>query len=80
MARHVAAAGDAVTFGDLEPDDVYDPSPPDPEQVARRLHRFRQARQLEASPWESLSVAQRLVLIAVVGELLDLLRREGSLR
>jgi len=30
------------SFGDFEPDDAFDHEPPDPDQVARRLHRWRQ--------------------------------------
>jgi hypothetical protein len=67
-------------FGDAEPEDSYDVAPPDPEQVALRLHELREAHGLEVRRWEELTLGQQRALIAVVAMLLDWLRREGSLR
>jgi hypothetical protein len=67
-----------VTFGDYTDDDAYDPAPADPEQVARKLHRFRRDGALEPVEWDDLSDDQRAVLVAVVARLLAWLRRSGA--
>lgn len=68
-------------FGDFDPADAYDPSPADPEQVARRLHRLRVGHGLEAGyAWEDLTGAQRAARVAVVVALLAWLRRSGAAR
>ena len=65
-------------FGDLDPDDVIDHEPADPEQVARRLHELRFERNRESVRWDDLSFGERLVLVAIVAEILAWLRRQGS--
>ena len=67
-------------FGDFEPDDAVDTEPADPEQVARRLHRYRRAAGMETFGWDELTIAERAARIAIIAKLLDWLRREGSLR
>jgi len=67
------------SFGDFEEDDAYDPSPADPEQVARRLHALRYREDLEARRWEELPDGERNLLVAIVARLLGWLRRSGSL-
>lgn len=66
-------------FGDWDPDDSWDNEPADPEQVAIRLHRFRQEN--ESLPqWDQLAQADRDRAIAVIVRLLGWLRRQGHLR
>jgi len=72
-----------VTFGDHDPDDSFDPSePPDPEQVARKLHEVaRDLRRLDQQQhpgpsWDELSDDYRLMAIAIAGILLGWLRRQ----
>jgi hypothetical protein len=68
------------SFGDFEEDDAYDPSPADPEQVARRLHALRYREDLEARGWDELTPAERVLLVAIVAKLLGWLRRSGAMR
>jgi hypothetical protein len=65
-------------FGDFDADDALDHEPADPEQVARRLHELRLERQREDIQWDDLTEGERLILIAIVAEILDWLRRQGS--
>lgn len=67
-----------MTFGDLEPDDVYDPAPADPEQVARRLHELRRLDGFEVQRWDDLTPGARVALVAIVAALLGWLRRQGA--
>ena len=67
-----------MTFGDFDPDDALDREPADPEQVARFLHGRRRREGLERIDWDDLDELTRLVLIAVIGEMLAWLRRQGS--
>lgn len=67
-----------MTFGDFDVNDAYDTAPADPEQVARRLQRYRRDRGLDPAGWDDLTPAQRLLLIAVVADLLAWLRRQGA--
>jgi len=67
-------------FGDFDPDDAFDTEPADAEQVARKLHQYRQERERESVSWDDLSTAERLILVAIIAKLLDWLRRQGSLR
>lgn len=67
-----------MTFGDFDPDDALDTAPADPEQVARRLHRLRRDRSLEGVAWDDLTPAARLLLVAVIADLLAWLRRQGA--
>lgn len=61
-------------FGDWDDDDAWANEPPDPEQVARKLHR------LEGGRWEDLTDEQRAARIALFVLLLAWLRRQGALR
>lgn len=66
-------------FGDYENDDAYDPSPPDPEQVAIKLHNLR--RMSESLPeWNSLTPTERFAAIAIMARLIIWLRRQGGIR
>lgn len=72
-------------FGDWDPDDAYDPAPPDPEQVAIRLHRLRdelgRAGGHGALPrWEALDSEEELVAIWLTQQIIDWLRRQGAVR
>jgi len=67
-----------MTFGDFDADDAVDREPADPEQVARFLHGLRRREGLERLEWDELDEFARLVLIAVIGETLAWLRRQGS--
>lgn len=67
-------------FGDIEDDDVWGTEPADPEQVARRFHDLRRERQREDVDWDSLTNGERLVLIAIVADLLAWGRRQGVFR
>ena len=68
-------------FGDDGPDDAYDPTTPaDPEQVARRHHDLRVAREPLLHRWDDLSAGERAAAVAVMVALLEQLRREGTLR
>lgn len=69
-----------MTFGDLEPDDVFGTEPADPEQVARKLHQLRRERALEDVDWDELTPASKLVLIAVLVDLIEWGRRQGVFR
>jgi len=65
-------------FGDFDDDDAFDREPPDPEQVAIKLHKLR--RQHENLPtWELLSDDERQNAIAVIVLLLAWLKRQGAL-
>jgi hypothetical protein len=59
-------------FGDFDPDDAFGTEGADPEQVAMLLHR------LEGGRWDDLTVMQQVARIEIIGELLALLRRQGS--
>lgn len=67
------------TFGDLEPDDVVDTAPADPEQVARRLHELRRREGFELIDWDHLTAGERGSLIQMIAVVLAWLRRQGSL-
>jgi len=65
-------------FGDFDDDDAVDVEPPDPEQVARRLHLLRTRERLEAVAWDDLDLAVRVVLIAIAADVLAWMARQGS--
>lgn len=67
-----------MTFGDSDPDDAYDTAPPDPVQVARRLHEYRQAVE-DPFPvsWDMLTDEQRADAVEVMRRLLAWGRRQG---
>jgi hypothetical protein len=65
-------------FGDFDADDAYDPEPADPEQVARKLHRYRLAEGLETVAWDDLDGAAQTVRVLILARLLAWLRRSGS--
>lgn len=65
-------------FGDFDELDALDHEPADPEQVARKLREFLHERDSAELEFDDLTNEQKLVLIAVVADLLDLLRRQGS--
>lgn len=67
-------------FGDFDPDDALDTEPPDLEQVARKLHRYRQDDEPGVPAWEALSQPERTMLLARVMRLLAWLQRQGGLR
>jgi hypothetical protein len=69
-----------ATFGDFDDDDAFGNEPADPEQVARKLHEFRLARQRETVDWDGLTNGERLVLIAILADLLAWGRRQGVFR
>lgn len=68
-------------FGDVEPDDLFDDAPPDPEAVARIYaalrHRFAPD---QPRRWEDLHPWERALLLYVFVELVARLRREGTLQ
>lgn len=66
-------------FGDHDADDAYDPTAaPDPVQVARRHHEYRQAVDDDPPPpWDDLTDQQRAVAVEVVRRLLAWLVRSG---
>lgn len=67
----------SADFGDWDEDDSLDNEPADPEQVAIRLHRFRQ--EYESLPqWDQLSQDQREKAILIIVRLLAWLRRQGA--
>lgn len=63
-----------AAFGDFVDDDAFDLEPPDPEQVARKLH------QLEGGRWRDLTASQKAARVAVIVLLLAWLRRQGGVR
>jgi hypothetical protein len=65
-------------FGDWDPDDSFDPSSADPEQVARKLHALRTADGFEVTPWDRLTPGERAALVAIIAALLAWLRRQGA--
>jgi hypothetical protein len=64
-------------FGDFDVEDAFDTEPADPEQVARRLHKFRHDEGLEGVEWEDLTPQRRAVLVLIVTRLIELFRRQG---
>lgn len=66
--------------GDIQDADVFDTEPPDPEQVARKLHAVRLEAGLERLGWLELVDVDREIRIEVVGVLLRWLRRQGGIR
>lgn len=67
-----------MSFGDSGPDDAYTTgAPPDPEQVARRLHELRDDHGLEGRSWDGLNDRRRAVLVEIVAALLAWLARQG---
>jgi len=64
-------------FGDFDPDDAVDTEPADPEQVARKIQRYREER-LGDGAWEDLTDAGRLVRIGIIVDLLAWMRRQGA--
>lgn len=69
-----------MTFGDFDEDDAYDTAPPDPEQVARKLHAIRVERGLEYDDWDALTEERRALHVAIIGRLLAYGRRQGWVR
>lgn len=67
-------------FGDYTEDDAYDPAPPDPEQVARKLHEVRLDAGLERSEWTELAADEQSLRVEVVFAVLGWLRRQGGIR
>jgi hypothetical protein len=67
-------------FGDHDAEDAYDTAPVDPEQLARRIEKYRRDHGLMVTQWEDLSPAGRLVRIAVAVDLLAWGRRSGFFR
>lgn len=66
-----------MTFGDSTPDDAYDPTvPPDPVQVARRDHEYRQVLE-DVAPWDELTDEQRAAAVERIRRLLAWLERSG---
>lgn len=64
------------TFGDLEPDDVFDLEPPAPEQVAYRLHSLRLevdalAGAAELPTWDDLTAPEQALGLAIGTALVD---------
>lgn len=72
------------TFGDFEVDDAWGIEPPDPEQVARKLHTLAAATAVlegrGVPKWEALDDDERQVAIALIVILLQWLQRQGALR
>jgi hypothetical protein len=69
-----------IEFGDFDNDDALDTAEPDPEQVARKIHRLRVLRNREMVDWDSLSDEDRATLIDIVAHLLAWLKRQGAIR
>jgi hypothetical protein len=69
-----------IEFGDFDNDDALDTAEPDPEQVARKIHRLRLLRNRETIDWDSLSNDDRATLIDIVAHLLAWLKRQGAIR
>lgn len=67
-------------FGDFDDDDAIDDAPPDPEQVARKLHAIRYARGRELETWDDQSELERVTAVTIVTALLAWLRRQGAIR
>ena len=67
-------------FGDFDPDDAVDTEPADPEQVARKWHRYYQDDEPGVPAWDDLSDAEKLRLIARFDRVLAWLRRQGAFR
>jgi hypothetical protein len=62
-------------IGDYESDDAYDREPPDPEQVAYKLHRLRQAVDVLAggslASWDDLATSEQISELAQGGALVQ---------
>jgi hypothetical protein len=67
-------------FGDFDDDDAFDNEPPDPEQVAIKLHRYQRDNDPSLPRWDDLSDAQKLVAIAIIAKLIAWLRRQGAIK
>ena len=69
-----------MTFGDFDPADAADVEPPDPEQVARKLHALRRAEGFEPLNWPDVLPADRGALVQIIAVLLDWLDRQRPAR
>lgn len=66
-------------FGDFDEDDAIDTEPADPEQVARKLHRYQG--EFDVLPdWDELTPDERERRIEIIARLLAWLRRQGAFR
>lgn len=65
-------------FGDFDPDDAFDTEPADPEQVARKLHGYRQEDEPGLPDWDDLSNIDKAILVNRLSRLLAWLRRQGA--
>lgn len=65
-------------FGDIEPDDLPDSAPPDPEALARQF--YRDARRLSGDPgrpeFDDLPELERILALFVFASIIDRLRKE----
>jgi hypothetical protein len=70
-------------FGDFDPDDSWGTEPPDPEQVARKLHTLAAEtaalRGYGVPRWEALDDDERQVAIDLLVIVIAWLRRQGAL-
>jgi hypothetical protein len=67
-------------FGDFDPDDALDHEPPDPVQVAIKLHRYTREFDPDIPDWDDLSDEEKAIGIAVMLRLISWLRRQGAVR
>ena len=67
-------------FGDFDPDDAFDTSPPDPLQVAILLHRFKREEDPSLPQWDDLNPVERALTIKAIAKLIALLVRQGGIR
>ena len=65
-------------FGDFDPDDALDTEPADPEQVARKLHRYRQEDEPMLANWDELDAGERVLIIGRITRLLAWMKRQGA--
>lgn len=68
------------TFGDFDSKDALDTEPPDPLQVAIKLHKLRVNHGLEMHSWEDLSDADHERATTLAAALIAWLLRQGALR
>lgn len=67
-------------FGDFDEDDALDTEPFDPEQVARRLVKYRQDHDPSLPSWDDLPNDNKGIEIESLIRLFAWMRRQGSFR
>lgn len=67
-------------FGDFDDDDAFDTEPPDPLQVAIKLHKYRRDMDPNLPRWDDLDEDEKQIALALMFLLIAWLRRQGAIR